>query len=215
MAENGGTPLRPNVFQRDWPRTLERDGRGSAYPSAADVSVRDDPDSRPETVPYANRLKRHRQPAENAAVQLERATAAAAAAQTPPAEVDRSAARPRCKRDESSAGGRPPFSPAEEPTECARDRPAAVPSLPDFTRDLQAITEEFVKLRLNNDDDDDDPEEGDLKKLRDMTAVDFNVDRYARHGVHETEIKDYVRTVTFMNSIEYCVKRKIKVNIGY
>lgn len=205
MAENGGTPLHPNVFQRDWPQTQDRDALscGFGYPGRDG----DDPDSRPATVPYANRLKRHRQRAENA-VQLERATVAVATAQTP-AEVDQSSMHPWSKRNKSNRGGRPRFSPAQEPTECVQERPAAVPSLPNFTYELEAITNEVLTLNLNGDDD---PEEGDLKKLQDMTAVDFNVDRYARHGIHETEIKDYVRTVTFKNSIEYCVKQKIKVN---
>lgn len=56
---------------------------------------------------------------------------------------------------------------------------------------------------------------GDLDKLHMMTAADFDRDRYARYGVHETEIKDYVRTVTFLNSIDYCADQFIKVNINY
>lgn len=54
---------------------------------------------------------------------------------------------------------------------------------------------------------------GDLKKLQIMTAVDLDRDRYARYGIHELEMKDYVRTVTFKNSLEYCAEEYIKVNI--
>jgi len=54
---------------------------------------------------------------------------------------------------------------------------------------------------------------GDLEKMNMMTAADFNDDRYARYGIHESEIKDYVRTITFKNCIEYCSKGYIKVNI--
>lgn len=54
---------------------------------------------------------------------------------------------------------------------------------------------------------------GDLNKLQMMTAVDFDRDRYARYGIHESEIKDYVRTITYKNSIEYCTEKYIKVNI--
>lgn len=53
---------------------------------------------------------------------------------------------------------------------------------------------------------------GDLKKLQIMTAVDLDQDRYARYGQHESEIKDYVRTVTYKNSLEYCAEEYIKVN---
>lgn len=56
------------------------------------------------------------------------------------------------------------------------------------------------------------PGAGDLAKLVAMTAADFNVDRYARHDVHETEIKDYVRTISYKNCIEYCAERNITVN---
>jgi len=56
---------------------------------------------------------------------------------------------------------------------------------------------------------------GDLEKMSMMTAADFNDDRYARYGIHESEIKDYVRTITYKNCIEYCSKGYIKVNINY
>jgi len=56
---------------------------------------------------------------------------------------------------------------------------------------------------------------GDLQKLEMMTAVDFDRDRYARYSIHESEIKDYVRTVTYKNCIEYCSEHYIKVNINY
>lgn len=56
---------------------------------------------------------------------------------------------------------------------------------------------------------------GDLEKMSMMTAADFNDDRYARYGIHESEIKDYVRTITYKNSIEYCSQGYIKVNLNY
>jgi len=56
---------------------------------------------------------------------------------------------------------------------------------------------------------------GDLEKMNMMTAADFNDDRYARYGIHESEIKDYVRTITYKNCIEYCSKGYIKVNLNY
>lgn len=52
-----------------------------------------------------------------------------------------------------------------------------------------------------------------FNKLLKMTAADFDRDRYARHVIHEAEIKDYVRTITFQNSIEYCAEKYIKVNV--
>lgn len=55
---------------------------------------------------------------------------------------------------------------------------------------------------------------GDLDKLNMMTAIDFNLDRYARYSVHECEIKDYVRTITYKNCIEQCAERYIEVNIN-
>ncbi|XP_060858397.1 uncharacterized protein LOC132935795 [Metopolophium dirhodum] len=51
---------------------------------------------------------------------------------------------------------------------------------------------------------------GDLEKMSMMTAADFNDDRYARYGIHESEIKDYVRTITYKNCIEYCSQGYIK-----
>lgn len=62
-------------------------------------------------------------------------------------------------------------------------------------------------------DSDCDSDPGDLEKMKIMTAADYNVDRYARYGIHESEIKDYVRTITFKNCIEYCTKEFIKVSI--
>jgi len=53
---------------------------------------------------------------------------------------------------------------------------------------------------------------GDLNKLEIMTAAEFDRDRYARFGIHELEVKDYVRTITYKNCIEYCAKEFIKVN---
>lgn len=54
---------------------------------------------------------------------------------------------------------------------------------------------------------------GDLNKLHEMTAIEFDRDRYARYGVHESEIKDEVRTTTFITCIELCAENYIKVNI--
>lgn len=55
---------------------------------------------------------------------------------------------------------------------------------------------------------------GDLEKMSMMTAADLNDDRYARYGIHESEIKDYVRTITYKNCIEYCSQGYIKVNLN-
>lgn len=55
---------------------------------------------------------------------------------------------------------------------------------------------------------------GDLDKLNKMTAKDFDDDRYARFGIHEYEIKDYVRTITYINCIEHCAENHFKVNIN-
>lgn len=63
-------------------------------------------------------------------------------------------------------------------------------------------------------DSDCDSDPGDLEKMKIMTAADYNVDRYARYGIHESEIKDYVRTITYKNCIEYCTQEFIKVNIN-
>lgn len=52
---------------------------------------------------------------------------------------------------------------------------------------------------------------GDLNKLNKMTAIEFDRDRYARYGVHESEIKDEVRTETFKTCIELCANKYIKV----
>lgn len=52
---------------------------------------------------------------------------------------------------------------------------------------------------------------GDLKKLDMMTAADFDRDRYARFGIHESEVKDYVRTMAYKNCIECCSANYIKV----
>lgn len=56
---------------------------------------------------------------------------------------------------------------------------------------------------------------GNLKKLEMMTAIDFNRDRYARFEIHESEMKDYVRTITYKNCLEYCSEQYIEVNIYY
>lgn len=52
-----------------------------------------------------------------------------------------------------------------------------------------------------------------LDKLQLMTAIDFHNDQYARYSIHESEIKDSVRTNTYKNCIEYCSKNYIKVNL--
>ncbi|XP_027840234.2 uncharacterized protein LOC114121922 [Aphis gossypii] len=62
-------------------------------------------------------------------------------------------------------------------------------------------------------DSDCDSDPGDLEKMKIMTAADYNLDRYARYGIHESEIKDYVRTITYKNCIEYCTKEFIKDKI--
>lgn len=62
-------------------------------------------------------------------------------------------------------------------------------------------------------DSDCDSDPGDLEKMKIMTAADYNVDRYARYGIHESEIKDYVRTITYKNCIEYCTQEFIKDKI--
>lgn len=56
---------------------------------------------------------------------------------------------------------------------------------------------------------------GDLSKMAMMTAADFNRDRYARYEIHESEMKDYVRTITYKNCIEYCSEQYMKVNIYF
>ncbi|VVC44125.1 Protein arginine N-methyltransferase,S-adenosyl-L-methionine-dependent methyltransferase [Cinara cedri] len=50
----------------------------------------------------------------------------------------------------------------------------------------------------------------DLNKLKTFTAIDFNRDRYARYTIHESEIKDYVRTITFKNCFKMCAENHIK-----
>lgn len=52
-----------------------------------------------------------------------------------------------------------------------------------------------------------------LDKLKLMTAIDFHSDQYARYSIHETEIKDYVRTNAYKDCIESCAENYIKVNI--
>lgn len=54
---------------------------------------------------------------------------------------------------------------------------------------------------------------GDLDKLNKMTAKDFDDDRYARFGIHEYEMKDYIRTIAYKNCIEHCSENHFKVNI--
>jgi len=72
----------------------------------------------------------------------------------------------------------------------------------------------FVGINENSEYDSEcESDPGDIEKMNMMTAADFNDDRYARYGIHESEIKDYVRTITFKNCIEYCSKGYIKVNI--
>lgn len=51
-----------------------------------------------------------------------------------------------------------------------------------------------------------------LNKLQQFTAVDFHHDRYAHYSIHESEIKDYVRTISFKNCFHYCAESNIKVN---
>lgn len=51
-----------------------------------------------------------------------------------------------------------------------------------------------------------------LNKLQQFTAVDFHRDRYARYSIHESEIKDYVRTISFKNCFQYCAESNLKVN---
>lgn len=52
-----------------------------------------------------------------------------------------------------------------------------------------------------------------LDKLQLITDVDFHSDQYARYSIHETEIKDYVRTNAYRDCIECCAQNYIKVNI--
>lgn len=54
----------------------------------------------------------------------------------------------------------------------------------------------------------------DLSKLQMMTAVDFSRDRYARFGVHESEIKDSIRTDAYKNCLDYCADNYIEVIIN-
>lgn len=56
---------------------------------------------------------------------------------------------------------------------------------------------------------------GDLEKLNKMTAKDFDDDRYARFGIHESEIKDYIRTISYKSCIEHCAENHFKVNINF
>ncbi|XP_060847189.1 protein arginine N-methyltransferase 1-like [Rhopalosiphum padi] len=69
----------------------------------------------------------------------------------------------------------------------------------------------FLDMHHNSEYDSEcDSDPGDLEKMKIMTAADFNDDRYARYGIHESEIKDYVRTITYKNCIEYCARNYIK-----
>ncbi|XP_025196022.1 probable protein arginine N-methyltransferase 1.2 [Melanaphis sacchari] len=87
------------------------------------------------------------------------------------------------------------------------EKPAIEPALNQNT----LFNNTFLNTYQNSEYDSEcDSDPGDLEKMKIMTAADFNDDRYARYGIHETEIKDYVRTITFKNCIEYCAKEYIK-----
>lgn len=67
-----------------------------------------------------------------------------------------------------------------------------------------------TNINSGHDSDSSEPS-GDLEKLELMTAADFDHDRYARYIIHEMEMKDYVRTISFKNCIEHCSDDYIKV----
>lgn len=67
-----------------------------------------------------------------------------------------------------------------------------------------------TNINSGHDSDSSEPS-GDLEKLELMTAADFDNDRYARYTIHEMEMKDYVRTISFKNCIEHCSDDYIKV----
>lgn len=48
-----------------------------------------------------------------------------------------------------------------------------------------------------------------------MTAADFDRDRYARFGTHESEVKDYIRTMAYKSCIECCAVSQMKVIKNY
>lgn len=78
----------------------------------------------------------------------------------------------------------------------------------------QAVNSNFPSNDLDTEFDYNSVEiSGDLNKLQMMTAIDLDRDRYARYKIHEMEMKDYVRIVTFKNCLEYCAEKYIKVNI--
>lgn len=105
-----------------------------------------------------------------------------------------------------------------EETNVERNEMPNNPDLLDNTKDSTAVP---VIMSSTNDtaiiqpdlkyDSDASEGSGDLKKLEMMTAIDFNRDRYARFEVHESEMKDYVRTITYKNCLEYCSDQYIKV----
>lgn len=118
-----------------------------------------------------------------------------------------------------------------ERTGVERNETSNNPSLLDSTNDsttvpvIMSTNNESSGSILTNDitiikpdleyDSDASEDSGDLKKLEMMTAIDFNRDRYARFEIHESEMKDYVRTITYKNCLEYCSEHYIKVNINY
>lgn len=79
-----------------------------------------------------------------------------------------------------------------------------------LTKNTLTIKKCMEKYRNYDYDSECDSDPGDIEKMNSMTAADFNNDRYARYGIHESEIKDYVRTITYINCIEYCAKEYIK-----
>jgi len=81
---------------------------------------------------------------------------------------------------------------------------------PELNLNALSINNNILDTNPNFEYDSDcDSDPGDLEKMKIMTAADYNVDRYARYGIHESEIKDYVRTITYKNCIEYCTKEHI------
>lgn len=77
-------------------------------------------------------------------------------------------------------------------------------------KETNVTTDELVATKYDSDIIEN---TGNLIKLQIMTAADFNKDRYARFAIHEMEIKDYVRTITYKNCIEHCADNFIEVNI--
>lgn len=90
-----------------------------------------------------------------------------------------------------------------------------ITNLVTYNQTIDQTYKSMVRTYEHNLDYNSDSSEKDsvgLHKLQMMTAADLNIDRYARYNLHEEEIKDYVRTITYQNCIEYCAKRYIKVN---